>query len=51
MLKPIIWVKENPVIIMTRCSALDSWFDDQSKKVDKTEKVTKKDFVTGKEVK
>tara|TARA_R110000782_G_scaffold133678_1_gene226052 strand:+ start:2857 stop:2970 length:114 start_codon:yes stop_codon:yes gene_type:complete len=36
---------------MTRCSDLNSWFDDQSKKVDKAEKKTKKDFVTGKEVK
>jgi len=36
---------------MTRCSTLDAWFDDQSKKVDKAEKETKKDFVTGKEVK
>ena len=36
---------------MTRCTYLDSWFDVQSKKVDETEKKTKKDFVTGKEVK
>ena len=39
------------MINMTRCSTLDSWFDDQSKKVDEAEKETKKDFVTGKEVK
>lgn len=36
---------------MTRCSYLDAWFDVQSKKVDEEEKKTKKDFVTGKEVK
>jgi len=36
---------------MTRCSTLDSWFNEQSKKVDRVEKKTKKDFVTGKEVK
>jgi len=36
---------------MTRCNSLDTWFDDQSKKVNKVEKKTKKDFVTGKEVK
>lgn len=36
---------------MTRCNYLDAWFDEQSKKVDKAEKETKKDFVTGKEVK
>lgn len=36
---------------MTRCSTLDSWFDDQSKKVDKAEKETKKEFVTGKKIK
>ena len=39
------------MIIMTRCSALDSWFDDQSKKVDEAEKKTNIEFVTGKEVK
>ena len=39
------------VIDMTRCNYLDAWFDEQSKKVDETEKKTKKDFVTGKEVK
>jgi hypothetical protein len=32
---------------MTRCNYLDSWFDEQSKIVDKEEKKTKKDFVTG----
>lgn len=36
---------------MTRCVYLDSWFDEQSKMVDKAEKETNKDFVTGKEVK
>ena len=36
---------------MTRCSNLDAWFDEQSKKIDKAGKETKKDFVTGKEVK
>lgn len=36
---------------MTRCTYLDSWFDEQSKKVDAAEKETNKDFVTGKEVK
>ena len=36
---------------MTRCSSLDTWFNVQSKKVDKIEKKTQKDFVTGKEVK
>ncbi len=32
---------------MTRCNFLDTWFDEQSKIVDKKEKETKKDFVTG----
>lgn len=36
---------------MTRCNSLDAWFDDQSKKVDKAEKITKKEFVTGKKIK
>jgi|DEB0MinimDraft_10_1074344.scaffolds.fasta_scaffold710679_2 hypothetical protein len=36
---------------MTRCIFLDNWFDVQSKIVDKKEKKTQKDFVTGKEVK
>ena len=36
---------------MTRCNFLDTWFDVQSKIVDGEEKETKKDFVTGKEVK
>tara|TARA_R110000764_G_scaffold66118_1_gene137989 strand:+ start:2690 stop:2821 length:132 start_codon:yes stop_codon:yes gene_type:complete len=39
------------LIDMTRCSDLNSWFDDQSKKVDKVEKKTKKEFVTGNKVK
>ena len=39
------------MINMTRCSTLDSWFDDQSKKVDEAEKETKKEFVTGKKIK
>lgn len=33
---------------MTRCSILDAWFDDQSKKVDNKESKDKIDFVTGK---
>lgn len=32
---------------MTRCNFLDTWFDEQSKIIDKKEKETKKDFVTG----
>lgn len=32
---------------MTRCSMLDAWFDDQSKKVDDKESKNKVDFVTG----
>ncbi len=32
---------------MTRCSMLDAWFDDQSKKVDDKESKDKVDFVTG----
>ena len=36
---------------MTRCSNLDAWFDDQSKKIDKAEKETKKEFVTGNKIK
>jgi len=36
---------------MTRCNFLDTWFDEQSKIIDKKEEKTKKDFVTGKEVK
>lgn len=36
---------------MTRCIYLDSWFDDQSKKIDKTEKETKKEFITGNKIK
>jgi len=39
------------VIKLTRCTLLDEWFDNKSKKIDETEKETKKDFVTGKEVK
>ena len=33
---------------MTRCKMLDRWFDDESKKIDKTEAVTNVEFVTGK---
>lgn len=36
---------------MTRCNTLDAWFDEQSKKIDKTEKKTKKEFVTGNKIK
>ena len=36
---------------MTRCIYLDAWFDEQTKKINKVEKETKKDFVTGKEAK
>ena len=36
---------------MTRCNTLDAWFDEQSKKIDKTEKRTKKEFVTGNKIK
>jgi hypothetical protein len=32
---------------MTRCNFLDTWFDTQSKVIDKKEKESKKDFVTG----
>jgi hypothetical protein len=32
---------------MTRCKYLDAWFDAKSKEIDKKEKKTKKDFVTG----
>ncbi len=32
---------------MTRCNYLDAWFDTKSKEIDKAEKKTKKDFVTG----
>ena len=35
---------------MTRCTTLDAWFDAQSKKIDKDEKKTKKEFVTGDKV-
>ena len=38
------------MIDMTRCSTLDSWFDEQSKKVDEAEKKTNKEFVTGKKI-
>ena len=34
--------------VMTRCAMLDGWFDDKSKKIDKTETVTNVEFVTGK---
>jgi len=33
---------------VTRCTFLDVWFDEQSKKVDVKESKTKVDFVTGK---
>ena len=36
---------------MTRCVFLDEWFDFQSKKIDETEKKTKKEFVTGNKIK
>ncbi len=32
---------------MTRCNLLDAWFDAESKKLDKKEKETKKDLITG----
>ncbi len=38
-------------INMTRCNYLDAWFDEQSKKIDKAEKETKKEFVTGNKIK
>tara|TARA_R110000822_G_scaffold27401_17_gene81880 strand:- start:4269 stop:4394 length:126 start_codon:yes stop_codon:yes gene_type:complete len=36
---------------LTRCNSLDAWFDVESKKIDKVEKKTKKNFVTGKKIK
>lgn len=33
---------------MSRCSYLDGWFNEESKKVDSEEKKRKVDFVTGK---
>jgi hypothetical protein len=49
-------VEKNPPQIfgeinMTRCNYLDAWFDVQSKKVDETEKKTKKEFITGNKIK
>lgn len=32
---------------MTRCKLLDSWLDVQSKKIDKKEKETGKDVISG----
>ena len=32
---------------MTRCKMLDGWFDTQSKRLDKEEKVQQKDLITG----
>lgn len=32
---------------MTKCSLLDSWFDQQSKKLDDEEKKQNKDLITG----
>lgn len=32
---------------MTRCTLLDNWFDDQSVRLDRVEKETKIEFVTG----
>lgn len=29
---------------MTRCNTLDAWFNEQSKKIDKAEKETKKEL-------
>jgi len=36
---------------MTRCTLLDGWLNAESKKIDKSEKVSKKEFVTGKKIK
>lgn len=36
---------------MTRCSNLNAWFDEQSKKIDESEKKTNKEFVTGNKIK
>ena len=36
---------------MTRCNFLDTWFDEQSKVIDKKEGKTKKEFVTGNKIK
>tara|TARA_R100000231_G_scaffold129485_1_gene100895 strand:+ start:2714 stop:2833 length:120 start_codon:yes stop_codon:yes gene_type:complete len=35
---------------MTRCKLLDSWLDIKSKELDKIEKKTGKDVVTGKKI-
>tara|TARA_R100000329_G_C7569101_1_gene201385 strand:+ start:324 stop:431 length:108 start_codon:yes stop_codon:yes gene_type:complete len=32
---------------MTRCTLLDTWFDAQSKRLDKAEAKQKKDLITG----
>jgi len=32
---------------MTRCTLLDTWFDAQSKRLDKEEKKLNKDLITG----
>jgi len=32
---------------MTRCVYLDKWFDEQSKLLDKEEKLQQKDLITG----
>tara|TARA_R110001592_G_scaffold362971_2_gene679088 strand:+ start:926 stop:1036 length:111 start_codon:yes stop_codon:yes gene_type:complete len=32
---------------MTRCNLLDTWFDEQSKNLDRKEKKEKKDLITG----
>ena len=32
---------------MTRCKMLDEWFDAQSKRLDKEEKLQQRDLITG----
>ena len=32
---------------MTRCKMLDEWFDAQSKRLDKEEKIQQRDLITG----
>ena len=32
---------------MTKCKLLDEWFDAQSKRLDKEEKIQQKDLITG----
>lgn len=34
-------------LIMTRCTLLDTWFDAQSKRLDKEETKLNKDLITG----